>query len=111
MRQAAEVRRDGRLNVATSVLESALEQLREEPYGVPFLARVQLGLALADALVETGDTGDHERARRLLLDESGYAERIFHLTRLSGSPEQVRAASAGRMQVRDRAAQVELLGQ
>jgi thiol-disulfide isomerase/thioredoxin len=108
MRQAAEARRDGRLDLATSALESALAQLREEPYGAPFLARVQLGLALADAYL---DTDDRERARRLLLDESGYAERIFHLTRLSGSPEQVRAASAGRMQVRDRAAQVELLGQ
>jgi thiol-disulfide isomerase/thioredoxin len=111
MRQAGEARRDGRLDLATSALESALEQLRGEPYGVPFLARVQLGLALADALVDTGDAGDRERARRLLLDESGYAERIFHLTRLSGSPEQQRAASAGRLQVRDRAVQVELLGQ
>jgi thiol-disulfide isomerase/thioredoxin len=111
MRRAGAARRDGRLDQAASVLESALERLRAEPYGAPFLARVQLGLALADALVDTGDAGDRERARQLLLDESGYAERIFHLMRLSGSPEQQRAASSGRLQVRDRAAQVERLGQ
>jgi thiol-disulfide isomerase/thioredoxin len=75
---------------------------------VPFLARVQLGLALADSYL---DLGDRERARRVLLDESGYAERIFHLIRLSGTPDQRRMASAGWLQVRDRAVQVELLGQ
>ena len=108
MRQAGEARRAGRLDLAVAALESALGELRDEPLGAPFLARVQLGLVLADTYL---DAGDRERARRLLLDESGYAERIFHLTRLSGSPEQQRAAAAGRLQVRDRAAQVELLGQ
>lgn len=108
MRLAGSARREGRLDRAVAMLESALEQLRAEPLGAPFLGRVQLGLALADALL---DTGERDRARRLLLDESGYAERIFHLTRLSGNAEQQRAASAGRLQVRDRAAQVELLGQ
>jgi thiol-disulfide isomerase/thioredoxin len=108
MRRAGEARRAGRIDLAISALERALDDLRTEPLGAPFLARVQLGLTLADAYLD-GD--DRVRARQLLLDESGYAERIFHLTRLSGSPEQQRAASAGRMQVRDRATQVELLGQ
>jgi len=108
MRQAGAARRDGRWDLAIAALESALEELRAEPLGAPFLARVQLGLVLADTYL---DAGDRERARRLLLDESGYAERIFHLTRLSGTPEQRRAASSGRLQVRDRAARVELLGQ
>ena len=108
MRRAGAARRDGRWDLAIVALESALDELRAEPLGAPFLARVQLGLVLADTYL---DAGDRERARRLLLDESGYAERIFHLTRLSGSPEQRRAASTGRLQVRDRAIQVELLGQ
>jgi thiol-disulfide isomerase/thioredoxin len=107
MQAAGAARRQGRLDLATSALETGFAQLRDDPFGVPFLARVQLGLALADAYL---DAGDRPRARQLLLDESGYAERIFHLTRLSGSPEQQRAASAGRLQVRDRAVQVELLG-
>jgi thiol-disulfide isomerase/thioredoxin len=108
MRAAGRARAAGRLDQAVNVLESALEQLRAEPNGAPFLSRVQLGLALADAHL---DAGDRERARRLLLDESGYAERIFHLLRLSGTPEQRRMASAGRLQIRDRAVQVELMGQ
>ena len=108
MRRAGEARRAGRLDLAVSALESALGELRAEPLGAPFLARVQLGLMLADTCL---DAGDRQHARQVLLDESGYAERIFHLMRLSGSPEQRRAASAGRLQVRDRAAQVELLGQ
>ena len=108
MRRAGEARRDRRWDLAIAALESALDELRAEPLGAPFLARIQLGLVLADTCL---DAGDRERARRLLLDESGYAERIFHLTRLSGSPEQRRAASTGRLQIRDRAAQVELLGQ
>jgi len=111
MRRASDARRDGHPEQAAAVLESALEQLRTEPLGAPFLARVQLGLALADALLEHGRPSAREQARRLLLDESGYAERIFHLTRLSGTPEQIRAASAGRLQVRDRAGQVGLLGE
>jgi thiol-disulfide isomerase/thioredoxin len=106
--QAGEARRAGRLDLAAAALEAALGGLREEPLGAPFLARVQLGLVLADTYL---DAGDRERARQLLLDESGYAERIYHLTRLSGSPDQKRAAATGRLQVRDRAAQVELLGQ
>lgn len=108
IRQAGEARRAGRWDLAIAALESALDELRAEPLGAPFLARVQLGLVLADTYLEAGD---RERARRLLLDESGYAERIYHLTRLSGSSEQRRSASTGRLQVRDRAAQVELLGQ
>jgi thiol-disulfide isomerase/thioredoxin len=108
MHRAGAARRAGRPDAAAATLASALEQVRAEPFGVPFLARVQLGIALADACL---DNGEREQARQILLAESGYAERIFHLTRLSGTPDQVRAASAGRLQVRDRAIQVGLLGQ
>jgi len=108
MRAAGQARQAGRLDLAIDALASALALLRTEPYGVPFLARIQLGLALTDTYL---DAGDRDRARRVLLDESGYAEQVFQAVRLSGSPEQRRAASAGRLQIRDRAAQVELLGQ
>jgi thiol-disulfide isomerase/thioredoxin len=108
LRQAGADRSAGRLAEAASGLAATLERVRADPLGMPFLARVQLGIATADACL---DLGDRARARQILLDESGYAERIFHLTRLSGTPEQVRAASAGRLQVRDRAIQVGLLGQ
>ena len=108
LHEAGLARLDGRLDLAIAALASALAQLRTEPYGVPFLARIQLGLTLADAYL---DADDRDRARRVLLDEAGYAEQIFQAVRLSGTPEQRHAASAGRLQIRDRAAQVELLGQ
>jgi thiol-disulfide isomerase/thioredoxin len=108
MQRAGQARRDGRVDLAATALRLALDQLRAEPLGAPFLARVQLALVLADTYLELGE---REQARRLLLDESGYAERIFHLMRLSGTPEQRRMASTGRLQIRDRAIQVELLGQ
>jgi thiol-disulfide isomerase/thioredoxin len=104
--QAGAARQAGQLDAAVGALEGALEQLRTEPLGVPFMARVQLALVLADTYL---DAGQREQARRLLLAESGYAEQINRLIGVSGTPEQRRAASAGRMQLRDRAAQVELL--
>ena len=105
---AGQARLEGGPGAAVAALSAAMDQVRAEPFGTPFLARVHLALTLADAYLEAGD---RERARRLLLDESGYTEQIVHLLRLNGAPDQQRAASAGRMQIRDRAAQVELLGQ
>ena len=93
---------------AISVLDDALSGIRAEPYGTPFMARVQLTLMLADAYLEAES---RETARRLLLDESVYCSMIVQALALNGTPEQRRTAMAGRMQVRDRAAQVELLGQ
>lgn len=108
LRQYGEARAAGQPDRAISVLDAALTAMRAEPYGTPFMARVQLALIFADALL---DAGNRERARRLLLDESVYCEGIVQGLALNGAPEQRRAAMAGRMQVRDRAAQVELLGQ
>jgi thiol-disulfide isomerase/thioredoxin len=70
------------------------------------MARVLLGLALADTYL---DAGQRELAHRLLLDESGHAEQVCQSIRLNGPPDQLRAAEAGRLQIRDRAAQIELL--
>lgn len=108
LRQADLARRDGRIDLAVAALDGALAGLRERPLAAPFDARVLLALTLADTLLAAGR---RDRARQLLLDESGYAERIYHLTRISGTPEQRRAAATGRLQVRDRALQLELLGE
>jgi thiol-disulfide isomerase/thioredoxin len=105
-RRAGEARSGGNLAGAVAALESALGQLRTEPLGTPFMARVLLGMVLADTYL---DAGQRELARRLLLDESGHAEQIVQSIRLNGLPEQLRAAEAGRLQIRDRAAQVDLL--
>ncbi|MGH3563798.1 MAG: TlpA family protein disulfide reductase, partial [Mycobacterium sp.] len=105
---AAVLRRDGRLDDAVALVEAALAEARAKPLDVPFADRVQLGLALADLYLVTEQ---RERAHSLLLGEVAFAEQIYRLMRQTGSQEQVRAASAGRYQLRDRAAQVALLGQ
>jgi len=105
---AGRLQRDGRLDEAVAAVEAALGEARTTPLGVPFQERVQLGLTLADLYLATGQT---ERARSLLVTEVAFAEQIFQLVRRTGSPDQIRGASAGRFQVRDRATQVALLGQ
>lgn len=104
--QAGAARKAGQLGEAVLVLADALRQIQTAPVHAPFAARVQLALVVADTYL---DAGQREQAGRVLLDESGYAEQINRLIGVSGTPEQRRAAAAGRMQLRDRAAQVELL--
>jgi thiol-disulfide isomerase/thioredoxin len=105
---AARLRHEGRLNEGVALVEAALGQARATPLGVPFRDRVLIGLALADLYLATDQT---ERARSLLVTEAAFAEDIFLMTRRTGTPDQVRTASAGHYQVRDRATQVALLGQ
>jgi thiol-disulfide isomerase/thioredoxin len=105
---AGRLQRDGRLNDAVALVEAALAEARATPLGVPFWDRVQLGLALADLYLVTDQ---RERARSLLVTEVAFAGQIYRLTRRTGSPDEVRAASAGWYQLRDRATQVALLGQ
>lgn len=105
---AARLRREGRLNEAVALVEAALDEARSTPLDVPFRDRVQLGLALADLYLVTDQA---EQARNLLVTEAAFAEDIFRLTRQTGTRDQVRAASTGHYQVRDRATQVSLLGQ
>jgi thiol-disulfide isomerase/thioredoxin len=105
---AARLRREGRLNEAVALVEAALDEARSTPLDVPFRDRVQLGLALADLYLATDQA---EQARNLLVTEAAFAEDIFLLTRQTGTRDQVRSASTGHYQVRDRATQVALLGQ
>lgn len=104
----ARLRYGGRLDEALARLEAALATARATPFDVPFQDRIQLGLRLADLYLAADQT---ERARFLLEAEVQYAEQIFQLIKPTGTPDQVRAAAAGRYQVRDRATQVALLGQ
>lgn len=108
LRAAGHARALGDVGAAAAVLSAALSRVRTEPFGAPFASRVRLALSTADAQL---DVGDLERARRTLLDEAGYCEQIVQLLALDSTPEQRRAATAGRLQVRDRLAQIELLGE
>jgi thiol-disulfide isomerase/thioredoxin len=104
---AARLRRDGRLVDAVALVESVLAEARAKALDVPFRDRVLLGLTQADLYLLAGQ---RDRAQSLLVTEVEFAEQVLRLMQQNGSPDQVHAASAGCYQVRDRAAQVELLG-
>lgn len=106
--EAGKLRREQRLPEATAVLEAALAEARRAPLDSPFQARVSLGMALADLYLATDNA---DRAAAMLSDEARFADRIVEAVRQDGTPEQLRAASAGRLQVRDRAVQVGMLGE
>jgi thiol-disulfide isomerase/thioredoxin len=91
-----------------STLEEAMSLVRATPFEIEFQTRVELALAFGDALVETDET---EKARHILREESDFAETIFQIMQATGTTDQKRAAAGGRIQVRDRARQVSLLGE
>jgi thiol-disulfide isomerase/thioredoxin len=103
----ARLRRQDRLTEGVALVEAALREAHATPFDVAFRDRVQLGLSLADLYLETDQA---ERANDLLSTEVTFAERMFAQTARAGTPDQARAASAGRWQLRDRATQVALLG-
>ncbi len=103
-----ELQRAGDLRAAVSELETALTAARATPYQIEFQTRVELALALGELYVQTGEM---EKARRALKEEAEFAEKIFQIMQATGTPAQKRAAAGGRVQVRDRARQLALIGQ
>lgn len=104
---SARLRRDGRLADATEVLQAALAEFQANPLDGPFRDRLLVGLGLADMyLLADGK----DRAAALLRTEQKFAEQILELIRQSGMPDQVRSVTMGYYQLRERATQVELLG-
>lgn len=98
----------GDLRPAIAELESAMALAHSAPYEMEFETRIQLGLALGELYVATDEM---DKARRLLADEAEFAEKIFQIIQATGTPAQKRAAAGGRVQVRDRARQVALIGE
>lgn len=94
--------------MVVSVLEKAISTARATPFEIEFQTRVEAALALGDVYVSMDEI---EKARRLLREEANFAETIFQVMQASGTPEQKRSAAGGRVQVRDRARQVGLLGE
>ncbi|HKS29505.1 MAG TPA: TlpA disulfide reductase family protein [Pyrinomonadaceae bacterium] len=92
---------------AASELEAALTEARENPYKVEFRTHIELGLTLAEIYLESDDV---ENARRVLDERAAFAEKIFQIMQATGTTDQKREASGGRIQIRDRARQVALLG-
>lgn len=92
---------------AARELEIAIEDARANPYKIEFRTHIELALALAEIYLEEGDV---EKARALLNERAEFAEKIFQIMQLTGTPEQKREASGGRIQIRDRVRQVSLIG-
>ncbi|HEY0544146.1 MAG TPA: TlpA disulfide reductase family protein [Pyrinomonadaceae bacterium] len=99
---------EGDLRAAVSELEEAMRAARETPYQIEFQTRVELALALGELYVSIDEM---EKARRLLREEAEFTEKIFQIMQATGTSEQKRAAAGGRVQVRDRARQVALVGE
>jgi thiol-disulfide isomerase/thioredoxin len=80
--------------------------VRKNPYKLEFRTHIELGLTLAEIYLE-GD--EIEKARTMLNERAAFAEKIFQIMQATGTTDQKREASGGRIQIRDRARQVALL--
>ena len=105
---AARLRHEGRLEEATAIVDAAIDAARAAPLDVPLRDRILLALALVDLYLSTDQRG---QARELLAFEVAFVDDLLASSQKAGSPERVRAATIGRLQLHDRATQVELLGQ
>jgi thiol-disulfide isomerase/thioredoxin len=105
---AALLQHAGKLREAATELERALAAARATPYEIEFQTRIRLGMTLSDVYLSLDQIQD---ARDLLADEVAFAEKISEIMRATGTPAQKRAATAGYLQVRDRATQLALIGQ
>lgn len=108
LEEAGRLRFERQLDLATKELEAAFEQARATPYEIEFQTRIRLIMTLSDLYLETGQI---ESARALLAAETAFTEKISQLMQATGSPTQRRSATSGHLQVRDRAAQIGLIGQ
>jgi thiol-disulfide isomerase/thioredoxin len=106
--RAAQFQSEGNLENAAAELEKAVQQARSTPYDIEFMTRIRLGMTLADVYVALNRL---EEARAFLTEETAFAERISQLMQATGTPNQKRSAMSGFLQIRDRAAQIKLLGE
>jgi thiol-disulfide isomerase/thioredoxin len=97
----------GKLEAAAAELEQSAQAARATPYEVEFLTRIRLGMMLADIYLALNRLED---ARTFLSEETAFAERISQIMKATGTPHQKRSAMSGYLQIRDRFAQIGLLG-
>jgi thiol-disulfide isomerase/thioredoxin len=105
---AAGLQRAGKLSEAATELERALATARATPYEIEFQTRIRLGMTLSDVYLSLDQIQD---ARDMLAVEVAFAEKISAIMQATGTPPQKRAAASGYLQIRDRATQLELIGQ
>ncbi len=108
LERAIEMRSAGDTGGAASELEEALKDARQTPYEVKFQTRVRLATMLTSSYLAADKL---EAARQMLAEEAEYAEKIFSLIEARGSLAEKRMAHADRVQIRDLAVQLNLIGQ
>jgi thiol-disulfide isomerase/thioredoxin len=107
LRRARALLAEDKLEEAADGLETTLAAARENPYKVEFRTHIELALTLAEIYLEAEEL---EKARAVLNERAEFAEKIFQIMQATGTTEQKREAAGGRIQIRDRARQVALLG-
>lgn len=105
--RAAVFQSHGDLDAAAAELEQSIQAARATPYEIEFLTRIRLGMMLADVYLALNRLED---ARSFLSEETAFAERISQIMQSTGTLNQKRQAMSGYLQIRDRAAQIGLLG-
>lgn len=105
--RAAQFQSQGNLEAAAAELEQSAQAARATPYEIEFLTRIRLGMMLADVYLALNRLED---ARSFLSDETAFAERISQIMQSTGTLNQKRQAMSGYLQIRDRGAQIGLLG-
>jgi thiol-disulfide isomerase/thioredoxin len=105
--RAAQFQSQGKLEAAAAELENTAQAARATPYEIEFLTRIRLGMMLADVYLALNRLED---ARSFLSAETAFAERISQIMQATGTLNQKRQAMSGYLQIRDRTAQIGLLG-
>ena len=105
--RAAQFQSQGNLEAAAAELEQSAQAARATPYEIEFLTRIRLGMMLADVYLALNRLDD---ARSFLSEETAFAERISQIMQSTGTLNQKRQAMSGYLQIRDRTAQIGLLG-
>jgi thiol-disulfide isomerase/thioredoxin len=105
--RASELQSFAKFDEAATELEKSVQAARSTPYDIEFQTRIRLGLTLADVYLSLNRIDD---ARLFLAEEVAFAERISQMMQATGTPNQKRSAMSGYLQIRDRAAQLTLLG-
>lgn len=108
LERAIELRSAGEVEAATGELEQALAAARRTPYEVKLQTRVRTAAMLTSSYLATDRL---QQAREMLAEESAYAEKIFALIQATGDASEKRMANADRIQIRDLATQLNLIGQ
>jgi thiol-disulfide isomerase/thioredoxin len=93
---------------ALPLLEQALAEARSNPYEIEMDTRIRLALTTGEAYASAGEL---QKARRVVDEERAFVEQIFQLIIQTGTREQRRTATSGRVRIRDGARRLAILGE